>query len=133
MRSWGRFFSALASSTKRHVSSTFPWGRVSASEVRTRGDFLDFVLQQPCPGLSQVVFVPEGRTLQDVIAEIRVMGRLFEPVDESRGVWVSYECRGDVPGYPCECRHTELADDFEWRHNGVLVWSKRRGWIGQRK
>jgi len=78
-----------------------------------------------CDGSSHVLFVPEGRTVDDVIAEVVTLGQLADVGESTPGAWVTIECPG---GDSCWCRHNNIAAGFTWHHNdGVVAW-----WDGTR-
>lgn len=76
--------------------------------------------QRWCDGESvQTMFIPAGRTLEDVLAEIRVHGRLVDLADETTGEWVVVGC--PCGEHDCFCQDGDLAPNYRWHHNDRLV------------
>lgn len=61
-------------------------------------------------GTVHVLFIPDGRTIEDVIADIRTFGRLAGVNKGDSGMWVNVVCPGGPDG--CICQDGYLADDF---------------------
>lgn len=88
-----------------------------------------------CIGAQHVIFVPPGRIVDDVWAEIVTLGRLLDlpaGLIESDGTWATVECSG---GADCECLQIDAAPDYRHYHNDVLVFGppqpeKTDGFVG---
>lgn len=65
------------------------------------------------------MFLPEDRTLNDVIVEIRVHGRLVDLADDTPGEWVAVRCPGGE--HDCFCQDGDLSPNYQWHHNDRLV------------
>jgi hypothetical protein len=54
---------------------------------------------RPKPHAVHTLYVPPSRTLDDVIEEIAVLGKLAGPEPPEGGTWHVWQCDGD----PCIC------------------------------
>lgn len=80
--------------------------------------------QACCGGSSHVIYVPVGRLVGDVVAEIATLGQLAEDPGDV-GDWVAVDCHGSDD---CWCKSIDLAAGFAWRHDDqVIAW-----WDGTR-
>jgi hypothetical protein len=74
--------------------------------------------QTPCGGATHVIYVPPGRELDEVWAEICIAGRLNGEIAEG-GEWHVVTCPG---GEDCPCRGIDPAPTYRHFHNDIQVW-----------
>lgn len=74
--------------------------------------------QTPCTGATHVIYIPPGRDLDEVWAEICIAGKLCGDIAEG-GEWAAVTCEG---GEGCPCRGIDPAPTFRHHHNDIQVW-----------